>query len=53
MGDNPGIKHFTASSSARKIGVIVLTNGQNGPGVCRQVVETIFGNKLAAFDNIQ
>jgi CubicO group peptidase (beta-lactamase class C family) len=51
-GDNPGIKHFAASSCTQKIGVIVLTNGQNGLYVCRPVVETILGDELAAFDNI-
>lgn len=50
-GDNPGVKHFAACASTQKIGVIVLTNGQNGMRVCRPVVETIFGNELAAFDN--
>ena len=51
-GDNPGIKHFAASSSTQKIGVIVLTNGQNGLRVCRPLVETVLGDELAAFDNI-
>jgi len=51
-GDNPGIKHFTASSLTKKVGVVVLTNGQNGQRVCRPVVERILGSKLAAFDNI-
>jgi len=51
-GDNPGFKHFTASSRTKKVGVIVLTNGQNGQRVCRPVVERILGSKLAAFDNI-
>ena len=51
-GDNPGFKHFTASSRTKKVGVIVLTNGQNGQRVYRPVVERILGSKLAAFDNI-
>jgi CubicO group peptidase (beta-lactamase class C family) len=51
-GDNPGINHFAASSSTKRGGVVVLTNGQNGQRVCRPVVETILGSKLDAFDNI-
>jgi CubicO group peptidase (beta-lactamase class C family) len=51
-GDNPGIKHFAASSSTKRVGLVVLTNGQNGQRVCRPVVETILGRKLDAFDNI-
>ena len=51
-GDNPGIKHFAVCSSTKRVGVVVLTNGQNGQHVCRPVVEKILGSKLDAFDNI-
>ncbi len=51
-GDNPGIKHFAVSSSTKRVGLVVLTNGQNGLRVCRPVVETVLGIRLDAFDNI-
>jgi hypothetical protein len=51
-GDNPGINHFAASSSTKRGGLVVLTNGQNGRRVCRPVVETVLGSKLDVFDNI-
>jgi CubicO group peptidase (beta-lactamase class C family) len=51
-GDNQGIKHFAVCSSTKRVGVVVLTNGQNGQRVCRPVVEKILGSKLDAFDNI-
>ena len=51
-GDNPGIKHFAVCSSTKRVGVVVLTNGQNGQHVSRPVVEKILGSKLDAFENI-
>jgi CubicO group peptidase (beta-lactamase class C family) len=51
-GDKPGFQHFTAGSRSRKEAVVVLTNGQNGLKVCRQIVEAVFKFKMRAFDNI-
>ena len=51
-GDNPGIKHFVAGSRSRNLAVVVFTNGQNGKGVYRPIIEAVLGMKLNALDNI-
>jgi len=54
-GDNPGFKSFVAASRRLGSGVVIMTNGERGLALCREVVESttplgpdVFG-WLAAF----
>jgi CubicO group peptidase (beta-lactamase class C family) len=42
-GDNPGFHSFSAASIARGTGMVVMTNGDSGPDVIKQIV---FGDTM-------
>jgi CubicO group peptidase (beta-lactamase class C family) len=45
-GGDWGVRTFAMFVPSQGIGVIVFTNGDNGNGVIRKVVEALYPNKL-------
>jgi len=49
-GDNDGYKAFAAGSPGAGVGVVVLTNGDNGLDVAKLLVRTVLPTLQAPFD---
>jgi len=49
-GDNPGYKNLTVTFVARRTGIIVMTNGDAGLGLCAHLVRAIIGGDHPAFE---
>ncbi len=47
-GDNPGFKNFILCRPARRDGLIVFTNGDNGQVFYDRVAVSVFGAELPA-----
>jgi len=49
-GDNTRFKSFTLASRNLKTGIVLLTNGQNGLKICKEIVRRSIGGQHPAFD---
>lgn len=49
-GDSTGFKSFTVASRNLKTGMVLLTNGQNGLRICKEIVLRSIGGQHPAFD---
>ncbi len=48
-GDNPGYKSLTVTYVARRTGIVIMTNGDAGLGLCAHLVRAIIGGDHPAF----
>ncbi len=49
-GDSGIFKSFTLGSRTLKVGIVILTNSENGLRTCREIVRSSIGGKHPAFD---
>jgi len=49
-GDNPGYKSLTVTSAVSRTGIMIMTNGDAGLGLCASLVRAIIGGDHPAFD---